>query len=352
MQLFLLVAVSGMLSRFFAAATGQDTCGSILLQSKQAVTRASWQQEPPADRLAPQAAGWLGWGRWVAREDMWHMQSLRGESLFARHMPGSCFREADCGHAHNFKSERFDSVETWSNYLSNSFGLGISGGYGGLSGSIDASMGSTTGGSGRVSKRLAYAVKTSQRRCYRLIRDNHCAFNRSNLQPEFLERLAALPKGGDLGPESMEVWKASFLRRFGTHVAMSSNHGALVQSLSSVDSRSDLSSACQDSSLCRQFGWTAPAAAAGDASVNLCSQSSSCENSSSSSESERSTCVALGGDPALQHKMCMASVSEQTFDSWLQGGDLQAGSSAYRFSFMPMWEFLTNVDFAEYYEAA
>jgi len=110
----------------------------------------------------------------------------------------------------------------------------------------------------------------------------------------------------------------------------------LVQSLSSVDARSDLSSDCQDSSLCLKFGWAAPASAAGDASVNLCS---------------KTTCVALGGDTALQHKICEASVSEQTIESWLQGGDLQSGSTAYRFSFMPIWEFLTNVDFA-YYEAA
>lgn len=348
MQLpLLLVAATGMLPWLLAAAPSGDTCGSMLLQSHQAVDRLRVHE----DQFAPQAAGWLGWGRWVAREDLWHMQSLRGESLFARHMPGSCFKEYDCGHTHRFKSEHFDSVETWSNYFSNSFGLGISGGYGGFSGSIDASMGSTTGGSGRVSKRLAYAVKTSQRMCYRLVRDNHCAFNKSNLQPEFLERLEALPKGGDFSSENMEVWKASFIRRFGTHVAMSSSHGALVQSLSSVDARSDLSSDCQDSSLCLKFGWAAPASAAGDASVNLCSKTSSCDNSTSSSKSERSTCIALGGDTALQHKICEASVSEQTIESWLQGGDLQSGSTAYRFSFMPIWEFLTNVDFA-YYEAA
>merc|ERR1740123_850701 len=82
---------------------------------------------------APQAASWLGWGRWVAREDFWTMQTSHGESLFARHMPGSCFREAECRHVHGFKSEQFDTVETWSDYYSNLFGLGFSGGYGGFS---------------------------------------------------------------------------------------------------------------------------------------------------------------------------------------------------------------------------
>jgi len=36
----------------------------------------------------------------------------------------------------------------------------------------------------------------------------------------------------------------------------------------------------------------------------------------------------------------------------LAGGDLQAGSSAYRYSFMPISDFLTNVDFDEFYETA
>ena len=94
--------------------------------------------------------------------------------------PGLCFRVADCGHTHNFKAGHFDSEEAWSIYLSSSFGLGFSGGYGGLSGSADASMGSPTGGSGRVSQRLAYTMKTSQCRRYRRVRDNHCAFVRSD----------------------------------------------------------------------------------------------------------------------------------------------------------------------------
>jgi len=347
-----LVFAAALLPQLFAASSSADTCGNILLQSHQVVTSLNAEEPLDAEEdvgiTAPQAASWLGRGRWVAREDFWHMQGAHGVSLFARHMPGSCFRDARCRHAHSFKSEHFNSSETWSNFYSSSFGLGISGGYSGLSASVDSSMGSSTGNSGHASKRLSYASKTWQQRCYRLIRDHHCAYNKSNLQPAFLERIAALPRDGDFNANNMEKWKVSFIQRFGTHVAVASSHGALIQSLSSVDSRSDKSSACLDTSMCLKFGWMT----AGNVGLKMCSKTSQCDNSTSTSKTERSTCVALGGDPKLQHKVCSADVSEQTLDSWFQGGDLESGGSAYRLSFVPMWEFLTNVDFAEYYEAA
>jgi len=282
----------------------------------------------------------------VARGDFWHMQHLGGESLFDRHMPASCFREVGCRHAHSFKSQHFNSVEKWSNYYGSSFGLGLSGGYNGFSGSIDASTGSTASSAGDLSKRISYAVTMSQRACYTLIRDKHCAYNKSNLQPAFLQRLAALPKGDDLTPQNLEVWKASFVQRFGTHLVTSSSHGALVQSLVSVESRSEKGSSCMESGLCSKFGWMSTVGA------DSCSKTNTCNNSSRSSESEKFTCVALGGDPSLQSKICQADVSRQTVDAWLEGGDLTAGSSAYRLSFMPISEFLTNVDFDEYYEVA
>merc|ERR1719330_1927025 len=341
----LFFAVVGALPQLTGAASS-ESCGSVLLQSRQALDQMEALEDDDhmlTDVSVPQAAGWLGWGRWVARGDFWHMQHFGGESLFDRHMPASCFREVGCRHAHSFKSQHFNSVEKWSNYYGSSFGLGLSGGYNGFSGSIDASTGSTASSAGDVSKRISYATTMSQQACYTLIRDEHCAYNKSNLQPAFLERLSALPKGDDLSSENMEAWKAGFIQRFGTHVVTSSSHGALVQSLVSDDTRSEESSVCLDTSLCLNVGWVAVVG------PKFCSKTSTCDKSSRSSESEKTTCVALGGDPSLQSQICRAGVSKETVDSWLQGGDLQSGSSAYRFSFMPISEFLTNVDFEEYY---
>lgn len=320
-----------------------ESCGNVLLQANQAVQRRGDVLEALD---APHAAGWLGWGRWVAKQDLWHMKTLSGESLFARHMPGSCFKETDCQHTHSFKTHTFNSVDGWSNYLRKTFGMGLGGSYNGFSASIDASMGSTVSSSGNVTKRISYAVKSSQRSCYRLVRDKFCAYNTSNLQPALLSRLAALPTGSPYDSSKMEAWKVGFIQRFGTHMAMSSSHGALVQSLASVDSRSEVSSDCMTSGLCLKFGWLAAV------NLKLCSNTSRCDEGSRSSVSQKSNCVAIGGDPNLQSQVCQQGVSQDTLNDWIKGGDDKAGSTAYKFSFMPISDFLTNVDYDRFSDAA
>lgn len=107
-----------------------------------------------------------------------------------------------------------------------------------------------------------------------------------------------------------------------------------------------------DASMCLKFGWIDPMATGANAGMKGCSKTSTCDKSNGSTETATSKCTALGGDPALQYQICRGDVSQDTLVEWLAGGDLRSGSSAYKFSFMPISEFLTNVDFGEYYEAA
>lgn len=91
--------------------------------------------------VVPKAKDWLGWGRWVARGDYWHMQNPFGESLFNRDMPDECYTEIECRDANSFQSQTFNSVETWSEFYSFNLGLSIGGDINGISGSIEASLG-------------------------------------------------------------------------------------------------------------------------------------------------------------------------------------------------------------------
>jgi len=326
---------------------------TLLLQTHQKLggTRA----EPEAFqtvRSAPEAAEWLGWGHRVSSMDLWSMQDVKGESLFARHMPDECFTEFDCTHTHHFNSRHFVSVNTWSRFYSDTFDIGASAGYRDIYASVDASLGYNADSSGSMSKTLSYAATSSQQKCYRLLRDDHCAYNKSNLQPAFIERVKILPKGSPYDVVKMEAWLSAFVERFGTHITLSSTHGALVQALTSTESSSHSSHACMDQSLCQKFGWVSPLASVlQNPTANLCKNASRCDNSTGSSGSEKSICVALGGDPTLKDKICQKSVPRETLENWLKGGDLSSGSSAYRYSFMPIVDFLTNVDF-EYHEAA
>lgn len=295
--------------------------------------------------VAAQSADWLGWGRWVARGDYWHMQYPFGESLFNSDMPASCYTEIECRDANSFQSQQFNSVETWSEFYSSNLGLSIGGDVNGISGSISASLGIDITSEGTVSKRSSFASLMSQRACFRLVRDGYCAYNKSNLQSAFLERAAVLPQS-DFSAENMEMWKIGFIQRFGTHMVVSSRHGAMVQSLASVDVRDEKAGSCLTGSLCLNFTWMQ------SANAELCGNTTSCSNSSSSTFEEKLTCVALGGEPTLQNQICQANATQQTIDAWLQGGDPMSGSSAYNYDFMPISEFLVNVDFMGFWNAS
>merc|ERR1712050_166827 len=119
-----------------------------------------------------------------------------------------------------------------------------------------------------------------------------------------------------------------------------SAHGALVHAIESTKSRSESHSATQDSSLCLKFGWVGVASAG----LEFCAKRESSDTRSEESLERESTCSAIGGNPRLQNQICRKDVANETLDEWLSGGDLQAGSSAFRYSFMPISDFLTNVD--------
>lgn len=265
--------------------------------------------------------------------------------MFVPDISGACFEEAPCREGQSLKTHHFDSVESWSDFYSNKFSMGVGGGFKGFSGSISASLGSTTGSSGQESRRLDYAVQSAQRKCYRLIRDQACAYNQSNLQADFLERLESLPKEGNHTRDQLEAWREGFVQRFGTHIVVESSHGALVHALVSDQARSESSSACRDAGLCLEFAFVSTA------HVNFCSNTSTCDARNQSSQSHTSSCVALGGDATLQNQICQPNATQETIDAWLEGGDLEAGSSAYHYSFMAIPEFLTNVD-TKYHKAA
>jgi len=315
---------------------------AVLLQVTQGVR---FQRSRNKGTAAAQSADWLGWGRWVARGDYWHMQYPFGENLFNRDMPASCYTEIDCRDTNSFKSQSFNSVETWSEYYSSNLGLELGGGMNGISGSIEASLGIDIASEGSVSRRSAFASQMSQRACYRLVRDGHCAYNRSNLQSAVLDRAAVLPQTG-YSAENMNMWKIGFIQRFGTHVVVSSRHGAMVQSLASVDIRSEKAGSCLNAALCLNFTWMQVANAA------FCGNVTDCSNSSLDTFEEKLTCVAVGGEPDLQNQICQENATQETIDAWLQGGDKASAGTAFNFEFMPISEFLVNLDFMGFWNAS
>jgi len=197
---------------------------------------------------------------------------------------------------------------------------------------------------GTAARQLSVVSKTFKRKCFRLIRSDRCAYNRTYMQAQFLERLESLPQGRPYDDDKMRRWKGTFIERFGTHISMTSSHGSHVQALASVSSRTASATDCNTLSLCLNFGWAAGA----KAELNLCSKRNQCDNSSSTLQSETLKCASLGGDSAFQSRVCHSGISESDFSQWENGGDLDSAGSAIGFSFLPISEFITNMDHDHY----
>lgn len=297
--------------------------------------------------------GVLGRGHWVAKEDFWSMHSLESVSLFKWEFPADCFEEAQCGAASGFQQNSFSSVRSWASHFGKSFGLDIGGSYEGFSGSVSSSVGSDVYGKGHVIDEISYVRRTSVRKCKHLIRTKRCALNKDLVVPDLINWIEnLLPIGRPFTAERMLQWERLFIQKYGTHYTIASIHGAMVQAISNSHSSSSVSKKCLDSSLCGNFGFVNPetvvvdpnGTAGGAASLAFCSSANECTSKEHANQAASQSCVAKGGQINLQSKVCGSSISADDLESFLDGGELDSGSSVIRFTFKPIAEFLTNLD--------
>merc|ERR1719343_475163 len=141
----------------------------------------------------------------------------------------------------------------------------------------------------------------------------------------------------------MEQWVRGFIMRYGTHITMSSVHGSRAQALSSINSRTESASQCNDLSLCGTFKW------AEALDISACLNTSGCQNNSNMQSSSTLNCAALGGAVHLQSQVCDPTRNNATdfgtmFTEWENGGDLDSDSSAIGYSFVSISDYLLNMD--------
>merc|ERR1719277_2297006 len=86
------------------------------------------------------------------------------------------------------------------------------------------------------------------------------------------------------------------------------------------------------------------------ASLKLCAKNDQCDAKNESSSFESSTCRAVGGDEDLAVKICGQDAGNEDVESWLSGGSLDSGSSAYRFKFMALSDFVSALEIDDYNE--
>merc|ERR1712232_707424 len=140
---------------------------------------------------------------------------------------------------------------------------------------------------------------------------------------------------------SLTKWEDKFIGRFGTHVSVASQHGALIQSLASLDTSCHLASDSLQQQVCLDFNYQSFA----DASM--------CENSSRYAMTKgcrslyKSTCVVGGGDStAAASGLCSNATTSADMNRFLASGDMMSPSSIFGWTFKDISEILDRMGMA------
>lgn len=264
----------------------------------------------------------------VAATNLWSWNSVFGFDFLLK-MPDECLRPQPCQHGMHVESQLFDTTESWEKHFARSFGLDVSLGWGGIQASVAASTGDSFDDSGTTERNYFYHTVCNRKACYEL--SSECLMNPIYLNPRIKSVLARLSKG-KYDAQNMADWVKQYVRLYGTHVVVASQHGAQVQSLTSQVSTCHASDECLKKQMCGKVGYMEKI------SSEICSNNTKCDKEDSCSEEFTDTCVVRGGSVDSSVSVCSKGtpVSSDDVQAFLTSGDMSSGSSAIGFKFMPM----------------
>jgi len=140
---------------------------------------------------------------------------------------------------------------------------------------------------------------------------------------------------------SLTTWEDKFIGRFGTHVSVAAQHGALIQSLASIDTSCHLTSDCLQQQVCLDFSYQSYADA------HMCENSSECPMNKGCSSLYESTCVVSGGDPAAAaNNLCSNTTTAADMNHFLASGDMTSPSSVFGWTFKSISEVMDHMGMA------
>jgi len=180
--------------------------------------------------------------------------------------------------------------------------------------------------------------------CYQL--RGECAYDAKYLNPEALTLLQGLPVGRD-DADAMQEWEENFIRRYGTHASLGSEHGAQVRATASSSSKS------------RSMEWYLKNAVAAEVSVDWGAAGGSMGfNMSEEEDVSRRTeevsystrCATVGGDPAAlspcinqRSTQSNAQAVEAKLQDFWTPSDLSTGQSAFSLYLKEVTDILGNM---------
>merc|ERR1712136_581207 len=140
-----------------------------------------------------------------------------------------------------------------------------------------------------------------------------------------------------------EEWVQNFVKQFGTHTNVGSQHGASIKLLNSVESQCEYSAACLQQNACVNMSYVAQFG--GD----VCNNPSTCTHVlSSCSDLMKSSCVVSGGDPSVvATNLCAKDTPTSDLSAFLDSGDMTSGSSAIHYDLSPISDVLQFMGYSD-----
>jgi hypothetical protein len=175
----------------------------------------------------------LGKGYNTMDTDLWTFENVYPTEFYRLDVSEDCFRQRMCSHAEIVETNFFDSVAEFTRSFYSSFGIELSGKFMGIEGSLSASIEKSMAQHGQRTKAILEIRMYKRSGCYQM--RGQCAYDPGSLNPKVLEVLSSLPVDSD-NASSMAAWEDSFIKRFGTHVSLGSEHGAQVRAVATSSS--------------------------------------------------------------------------------------------------------------------
>jgi len=281
----------------------------------------------------------LGRGWDATQADFWTWGQSYSSAVFADETPSECYEESPCRHVSSTESQTFNSITSWQQYVEESFQTTVSPS-GGFLGTLAASV-EMRSASNWTDDKVSFFFKAYNRQmCYQMRSD--CVANSTNLHPDVKSSLGSLPKSGT-DATTMEEWVQNFVKQFGTHTNVGSQHGASIKLLNSVESQCEYSAACLQQNACVNMSYVAQFG--GD----VCNNPSTCTHVlSSCSDLMKSSCVVSGGDPSVvATNLCAKDTPTSDLSAFLDSGDMTSGSSAIHYDLSPISDVLQFMGYSD-----
>jgi hypothetical protein len=301
----------------------------------------------------------LGKGYDFLETDLWTFENVYPSEFYRLDIPDTCFRVRMCPHVETVETNFFDSVEEFSRSFFSSFGIELSGKFMGIEGSLSASIEKSMSQSGSDAKSILSVRMYKRGACYQM--RGECAFNKEYLSDHVKEALQGLPTGRD-DAEAMQQWEEHFVRRFGTHISLGSEHGAQIRATATSNSNERGMESYLRTALNAEISLEWGQHVGG--SFGVSSNNSEEDSRSTKSVSYSTRCSTIGGDPEAespcisQHGERESSTdrtntmhSESRLRAFFNQQDLTTGQSVFSMYLKEMADVFNHMGYSDYSHA-